>query len=327
MKRLPSPQAVFVTLLFTAYSGIMLSILSEPGKDWFTAVYSVVFVCGILGTLVQRRACQTSGTSLAALLSASTDQAHADTDEIAPAVRDYLIQRMFILKCLVIRGHGELFARAGVLPPDLDHIVRELMNSFLRERGVWGSLEPDELQLMADTQGSWPIESIQRLTAWCEQARVLRWTLRIDDRISSVTQFPRQDLQLMSASFRLQSDTPVPTDILTPWDLRYERDRAKLYTAYLLVEAGVRGQLSEVPEMERCADQLRREHLDVPRDLIAGETTLPEFKSEHLCSLLQSAWERAFYAEYLMDLLRSTTPFCFSSWKERTFRPNRPPAQ
>ncbi len=93
---------------------------------------------------------------------------------------------------------------------------------------------------------------------WCEQLRLLRWALRVDDEIMPLAHFPPLYFTLaMMPDDVAKANRPM----LPASDLRAERDTAHAYLARLAAESIVRksnGLYAPVRQVVRGATQLRR---------------------------------------------------------------------
>jgi len=239
-----------------------------------------------------------------------------DHNDLATEVRSYLKERALIISSLLVRAASEIHLHESGRP-DGQVVTRQVQNTFLRQRGLWDKLEPDEAVLMATPDGGWEQEHRNQVTEWCEQLRLLRWALRIDLELTPLAHFPKADLALareLTSSAKLQ---PSSGPLLGAWDLRQERDIASGYLAHVFGELKGRGLIGNGAESEVWAAQIRDQFSGPSKDLLAGSKTIGELDETNLRLIGLMAAARQQYAAYLAEQMASDTPISFTVWLSR----------
>jgi hypothetical protein len=124
-----------------------------------------------------------------------------------PKIRLYMSQRAAILSAIASRAAGEISIGPGEVRSGDQAAVRGTVNQVLRARDLWSHLEPREQKLLSAATGSWSSSEKNRFPEWCEQLRLLRWTLGIDAELTPLAHDPGPDSGL--AAGLLESEPPV----------------------------------------------------------------------------------------------------------------------
>lgn len=231
---------------------------------------------------------------------------------IAQGLRDYLDQRALILATLLTRAGSEVYLSQNEMPRGKQVITRQTQNEILRKNNLWEKLEPDEVELMSSPDGSWTDQQRILSRAWCEQLRLLRWTLGIDAEIAPLMLMPVLDFNV--ARGLLESGQPLgKPQTLETWTLRKERDTAHAYLARLVAEMHSRG-LAQPADSDGWSANFREQLVGASKDLLVGAKTVAELDDQTVTVLCATAWARYQYAAYLVELLSNAQAFPFAKW-------------
>jgi hypothetical protein len=239
---------------------------------------------------------------------------------IAGVVKQYLENRTVIVAALLARAGSEIHFTQNQLPDGQQIVTRQILNQKLREFALWEQLEPAESALMSAPDQSWTMEQHQQTIAWCEQLRLLRWTLRIDAEMLGLEDQPVLDYTL--ARNLLEGKLPLSVTrydrppVLASWDLRAQRDASAAYVARLVAEARSRNLIAATPEIDEWAGKLRENALGPSKDLLIGSKTVDELDDQVLWAMMVTAWSRSQYAAYLTELLSRAGAFPFANWAQ-----------
>ena len=150
-------------------------------------------------------------------------------EDVAPSVRTYLGERAVIIASLLARGASEVFLKQHDLPPGAHVLTRQTQNTLLRRLGLWEKLERSENTLASLSDGLWTTEDWSEFITWCEQLRLLRWTMGIDTELIPLAHNPQLDFSLVHHPLQ-NKVLPKPDKLFRySWDLRIERDTASEY--------------------------------------------------------------------------------------------------
>ncbi len=235
--------------------------------------------------------------------------------DVPREVREYLVRRAAIISALLIRASSEWFLQHKELPPEIEVITRRAQNELLRKEGLWEVLEADEADLFRAADGHWTAIQLDQSVAWCEQLRLLRWTLGLDTNLFPLHYFPRVDISAAKGIVEAGNELFRGKKMLAPWDVRVERDVSSRYFLRCLAEKITRGQLVE-PEADAWARTVREECHGPSTDLLVGVQTVGELDDEKLHRFWLCAYFRMRYANYLVDLLGSDGPVTFAVWSQ-----------
>jgi hypothetical protein len=237
---------------------------------------------------------------------------------IPPAIKQYLEDRTVIIAALLSRSGSEIYFESHQLPGGQEIITRQILNGKLRDLGLWDKLDPAESAVMSAPDQTWSREQKQQSIAWCEQLRLLRWTLRIDSEVMGLQHAPQIDFsiarQLLEMKLPLSStryDRPV---VLASWDLRAERDKSDFYAARLFAESCSRNLMELVPRIDGL-DSLRESNLGPSKDLLVGSKTVEQIDDSEVVRMTLTAWRRGQYAAYLTDVLSNAAARPFADWE------------
>ena len=274
--------------------------------------YIIIFGAGAIAAILMRRWHRKQDELLNTSLTGGPSH-QQDRSDALPQVRAYLEKRVQIVASLLARGSSELYLQHHHPAAGLEVVTRQIQNSMLRERGLWGDLEPHEAELASVADGCWSVEQQNQVPMWCEQLRILRWVLRVDTELVALAHFPVLDL-FLSREVLQPGRTPVVKPLLKPWDLRNEREVAGGYAARVIAELRARGFLRDNALPEGWADEFRARFVGDSTDLLAGTKTISELDDNALRNLGLFAVARERYCAYLVDLLAASQSFSFSTW-------------
>jgi hypothetical protein len=276
--------------------------------------YIIIFGGGIIAAVLMRRWHRKQDDLLNTSLTGGPSH-EQDRSDALPQVRVYLEKRAQIVASLLARGSSEIYLQHRRPAAGFQVVTRQIQNSMLRERGLWGDLEPLEAELASVADGCWSVEQHNHVPLWCEQLRILRWVLGIDLELIPLAHFPVLDLFLWREVLQ-PGRTPAVKPLLKPWDVRNERDIARGYGARVIAELRSRGFLRDNALPEGWADEFRARFVGDSTDLLAGTKTISELDDNALRNLGSFAVARERYCAYLVDLLTASQPFSFSTWAE-----------
>jgi len=297
-------------------SFIGMSILGEQGGVWTIAFY--VMFCGIVATgfVMLRRSHRQQDQALNYSITGRSVLALQDADDISAIVRTYLAERAAIIGSLVARAASENHLRLNEVPFE-QASMRQRQNAQLRQSGLLDKLEPTEADLVGVADGRWTVEQLNEVVKWCEQLRLLRWTLGIDAEMIPLAHFPRVDFSLSLGLLGSKCTFSGSGQTLKSWDLRVERDIAFGYVARVVAELKARKLITIGPELDSWADQLREKSLGPSNDYLVGSKTVGELDDDNLRLLWIIAVSRGQYAAYLAEQLSADNPCSFARWSSR----------
>jgi hypothetical protein len=223
-------------------------------------------------------------------------------------VRHYLETRAAIIASLLARGAGEIYLVTHEVPIGAEIMTRQIQNSALRRLGLWEELDPAEKELVFCTDGTWTEDQRKTVISWCEQLRLLRWTLRMDSELVPLAHQPDIDFSIAQMSLG-EGSKPMRST----WDLREEREIALAYLARVVAELNARSLLDDSSELN-WARAFRENLLGGSTDYLARSQTVADLDEGALRTLGSVANERAKYAGYLVDQLSSPEPLRFLDW-------------
>lgn len=184
---------------------------------------------------------------------------------------------------------------------------------MLRKGKLWDQLEPGEADLLCAADGAWTSEQKNNMHSWCEQLRLLRWTLGLDADILPLAHVPKPDVSLTVGLLNPEQLLVRCKYIREIWEIRRERDLASEYTARIISELMKRG-LLDSDSADGSFEPLLQARQDPSTDVIAGVKTVGELDDSALRSLGSTAVARLRYAEYLMEQLESQTRMPHMEW-------------
>ena len=284
------------------------------GGIWRAAFYTFIFGSGTIAAILMRRWHRKQDELLNYSLTGRSRLHSQDASDTPPEVRTYLEERLLIVASLFARGASEIYLQHNQPAPGLEVVTRQIQNALLREHGLWHKLEQAEAEMASAADGRWTVEQQTHIPMWCEQLRLLRWTLGVDAELVSLAHSPTLDFSLSGEILRWEKITWSSKPVLKSWDVRVQRDTAMEYTARIVAELKARGLIAESPELEGWADEFRAKSLGASTDYLAGTRTIGELDDDALLRLGSFAAARERYAGYLVDLLNAVQPFPFSTW-------------
>lgn len=292
--------------------GLLLGVGLPPEQRSTQLLFHAIMFClGCAVALVVRRSNRRSDEFLrTSIIGRPAATSHPPTN--APAVRQFLAERMNIETSFVVRMLSELEQYWHQLPNGSD--LRSVLNQLLRQQDLWNRLEPDEAELAALPHGTWPAAHTDRIFERVERLRLLRWVLQYDEELLPLASFPALDAALikkLEAGFQ-PAETPV---VRESWEIRGERDTAGLYLARALAELDSRHLLPAAQLPEAFAD-LRASLAGPSTDLLVGTRTIDELSDTELQQFMATAVARLHYADYLIWFLASQQSVSFTRWFE-----------
>lgn len=234
-------------------------------------------------------------------------------EDVPETVRRYLQERAVITASLIARAQTEVYLRNHRLPAGPHVITRQIQNTRLRELGLWEKLEPAESAAAIAADGWWMEAQCVEVFPWSEQLRLLRWTLGVDDELSSLARSPRVDYASAHDLLERGLDCFSGRTLRTSWDVSTERKMALAYFAYIVAELRSRS-LIDRPAPADAVDDPRRESPGDYTDILAGSETIDELEDESLKALGLVAHARQHYGAWLVEILRGTTAKPYSEW-------------
>jgi hypothetical protein len=229
-------------------------------------------------------------------------QPKAAEPQVSPQVRAYLKERALVLTSLFVRGTAELYVGRFPEKRDAAESTRQSQNRILRQHNVWDKMEPAERDLMSAATGTWAPEQ-NAVALWAEQVRLLRWTLRIDTQLASLSLFQQYDLPQMQDVEAI----PAATDTRPPWDIRVIRDEAAFYLSRILKEQKNRGMILPDANIGSFPENIRGES----NDLLAGAKTVEALTKDELLAFSTMAFARWRYSSYLVEQVSADKPMPF----------------
>jgi hypothetical protein len=198
---------------------------------------------------------------------------------LTPELRNYLEERAGILASLLARGGSEVYLRHKELPPGAQVVTRQIQNGFLKQTGLWQSLEQPEMELVIAADGGWTQEQRGSVIAWCEQLRLLRWAIGVDRELIPLAHFPGVDFSLSRDFFGRKTLLRSRKSSIAADELVQERDLALQYMARVVAEMDGRGMMTMEGEVWK---QFREAAAGPSTDYLAGLQTVGELSSDAL---------------------------------------------
>lgn len=310
---------LFIYLIAVAIFYIIPAIalyVRDPKEGFWTACfYLVIASSGTIVAFLIRRSHRRQDEMLS--FSFSERRRPASSDVVSPAVHEYLAMRAHIIAAMLVRAGSEIALRNSQ-PTAGTVITRQSLNAQLREEGLWDLLESNEGDLMRASDGGWPDDELPQSITWCEQLRLLRWSLGIDSEIAPLAHFPKVDFELGSQVLRIPEASLRTRKVLRSWDLRTERDIAHAYAVRIVAEMDAKGLIADAGAFKDGLTQVRTKSLGASTDLLVGSETIDDLSDSALRVLLSISTARARYASYLMDQSDALTPAPLHIWVEQT---------
>jgi hypothetical protein len=280
---------------------------------WTVPFYGLIFGSGFLAFLFIRRVNRGSQQIFQHSFIQQPLLPEEDRRSSSPAVRIYLIQRTAILAGLILRAGTELSLNNPNAQQLADAGVRGAINKMLRKRELWDQLETGESDLFCAADGAWTTAQKNNLFSWCEQLRLLRWTIGLDANIVPLAHLPRPEVSVTEGLMDPGQTSIRVKAMREVWEIRRERDLASDYTLRTISELIKRG-LIDSDSLDGSLGPLLRTWEDPSEDVIAGVKTVGELDDNALRSLGSTAVARLRYAEYLMDQLEAQTRMSYEGW-------------
>jgi hypothetical protein len=297
---------LFLALIFVVGYGCYLAWMFT--RDRYTIVMLLPGFAGgfLMRGLARRNESYQADISITRHLSAELPKLPS-----AP-LRGYVTDRARIVAALLDRAGTEIYLKDHEVPDGSEIIARQRQNQLLIKSGTWQKLRRDEADLLSAPDRAWSQEQCNTSLTWCEQIRLLRWTLRIDDEIMPLAHFPPLDFTLAKLPGEIaETDTPM----LLASELRAEREIAKGYLARLVAESASRKLIHSTPQLDKWSAELRSAVSGPSTDFWIGTRTVHDLDDREVSFLLATANARHDYAAYLVALLGSETPLAYTDWK------------
>jgi hypothetical protein len=301
--------AYFVTYLIFAWK-----INREDGMGiWTVPFYGFIFGSGFLASIFIRRLNRSNQQIFQHSFIQQPLPSEKDCSASSPVVRTYVIQRAGIIAGLVLRAGSELSLNSPHAQQLAEAGIRGAINKMLRKSNLWDQLEPGEADLFCAADGAWTSAQKNNMHSWCEQLRLLRWTMGLDADIVPLAHLPTPEVSLTERLLDPERLFVRCKDMRELWEIRRERDLASDYTVRIVSELMKRG-LFDSDSLDGSLEPLLRARHDPSTDLIAGVKTVGELDDNTLHSLGATAVARLRYAEYLMDQLETQTQVFYGAW-------------
>lgn len=311
-------RVTFFLVYLAVYAAFLIGQVTSAagGGIWNAVFYLVTFGSGLVAVLLIRRWHKKQDELLNYSITGQSRLHPQDASDASTEVRSYLQDRTLIIASLLARGGSEIYLHQNQLSPGSEVLTRQIQNGLLRERGLWSRLEQAEADLAAAADGRWTLDQQDRVVAWCEQLRLLRWVLRVDPELVPLQHFPALDYSLAHELLRQPEAVRNDRPMLRSWDVRGERDIAAAYMARTIAELKGRGLIVNGPQLEGWADELRAKSLGASSDYLAGSRTIGELPEPELKLIGSFAAARHLYCAYLAEQLNAIQPIPFSIWEK-----------
>ncbi len=304
-------KVVFAFVYAIGYAGYFVSLpFRERDGGQMLAFYGFIFGTGLIAYFALRRSHKLDQQMLTFSLTGRPEAQTSQPDQASAAVGQYLAKRAAILSCLIGRASSEILLQEG----GSESATRQLQNRWLRERGPWADLEPEERALLSAADAGWSPADRDSVVVWCERLRLLRWVLGLDPQLEPLEHFPHPDLRIMEG---LHERPLAPVARVMPWDVRVEREKAEGYDARLVAEFQARQLLPSDPEMEAWSSTLLAQYAGSSTDYLAGTKTVSELEEPELRLLAETVIARVLYAKYLELQLSNDEVIPFGYWLQR----------
>lgn len=239
-------------------------------------------------------------------------------ERVSPGVLHYLDERAAILASLLSRAASEVYLEHNELPLRAEIVTRQIQNTFLRQKGLmWEKLDPIEKALVSAADGMWTPEHRAEVVTWCEQLRLLRWTLGIDAELVPLAHNPPVDFSLAHYLWQGAEVAQSGKPIRASWDLRGEQHIALEYFARVVAELKGRPLIADSAELHGWAEEFREKSLGASVDYLVGSKTIGDLDEGPLRLLGMIAHARSEYAGYLVELLSGADAVPFAEWSAR----------
>jgi len=290
---------------------LVFLVPAHEGHGVFQMMFNgFIAVTGLLAARLISRSNRKQGELLNFSITGQTPRQLPEPD--SQRVRHYLEIRAAIIASLLARGASEIYLATHEIPIGAEIVTRQIQNSALRGLGIWEELCPAEKELVICRDGTWTEDQRTTVINWCEQLRLLRWTLRMDNELVPLAHQPNIDFSIARMS---QGKGSKP--MRSTWDLREEREISLAYFARVVAELNARSlQLGDSSELN-WTRAFRENLLGGSTDYLARSQTVADLDEGALRTLGLVAKERANYAGYLVDQLSSPEPLRFLDWWHR----------
>jgi hypothetical protein len=291
-------------------AGFVRALWLEMGPSSLV-VWAMLAVFGILGFVIVRKLNRQQNESpVPSLALIPTPTSGSFEQQVSSSVLTYFADRAYILACLILRATSEARIHTEHLPPESSK-MRLVTNTLLRKAGLWDKLEPQEASLACSADGQWDARQRFELFEWCEQLRLLRWAFGLDTEIEPVT---HSDLgvQIAADLARRSRKCFLGHFAVQSWDLRGQRDQAKLYFARIWVELKGRNLTGGSQNLSAWESRIREQFSGASKDLLAGHVTISELTDTQLQRFAHTSRARFSYAAYLLESLERTEPIPYS---------------
>jgi hypothetical protein len=294
-----------------------LAVFALPFRDgasagWFQLVFNGFAVAsGIMAAILLRRAYRRDDELLNISITGRNPVVN-HARGVAPEVRAYLEERAGIVASLLARGASEIYLQHAAVAAGAAVVTRQIQNGFLRESGLWDRMEASERDLASAADGNWTAEQRSEVAKWCEQLRLLRWTLGLDTELEALAHFPEVNFLLTREFLKEKKILRATKTLLEASDLRGERDTALGYLARIVAELEARGLIRVGGET--WMKELRAKSLGPSVDFLAGAKTIGELGDDSLRFFGAVAGARERYASWLVETLGAVDVTAFSVW-------------
>lgn len=310
--------------------GVTLFLLVTPIYGWFLyrtlyreggggsqalVFYAVLLAFALLARYLMVRSHRKQGGLSAISITAPGAETSDRGGSVPDCVQEYLEARLTIISGLLARGRGESLAPGERRTPTDAMASRQVVNTRVRQKGLWEKLEPQEADLLGREGGTWGPEDLLLVLRWSEQLRLLRWVTRMDAEIRPLAHGVALDFGLATLPDHNHARPQGKRPLLNSWDVRVERDIALTYLARIAGELHTRGCLDLVLDNNEWVQPFLRQVSGDSLDLWFGVNTIADLSDNGLRLSGAAIAARERYASYLVDLLGAAQPFSFSEWE------------
>jgi hypothetical protein len=221
---------------------------------------------------------------------------------VTPDVGETVFRETCLLAGMLQRVGSERAMESGV-EPGVEVITRRIVLERLRKDELLEGLEAPLLDLLFAVDGVWNEQQKRVVQSCWEFLAVLRWILSIDPALSPIWLSPEYHLRMASSLFDRSITANV--QVLPPWEIRTERDRASSFFARCHVELAARDAWPNAsPELKKQA-QLIKADIDsgaLDEELLLGAKTISELEIEELWNCTLRSYRRREILELMVEI-------------------------
>jgi len=278
-------------LLFVGYYGYVIGSFAQHGAGSILLLFLSVFTLALFLRWISNR----------------RDEKAAEREDLANVnigLRNRLAEDGFVLATLLTRASSEAMLKQKELPPGVEVITRRAQIEKLKSLRKWDTLPGAVRRLLLLPDGHWSQEQIQSTYPCFEILRCLRWTLYIDDSLTSLTYLPKMNYETAQSIFENPQPILDGTRLRPTWDIRVERNQADAFFSRCLAEAIGRGLISASSDETKtwAYDVSETARQPEVRDLLAGINTIAEIDDSTVRYLGALSLQRFRCLQVLLDL-------------------------